>query len=75
MKPFIVRFWRGTPIEKIIKSCRKGIANDLFFDGTITEFMVVWNDKFLFYPPSESQIEYISGVIFVTPQYDGFGQK
>ncbi len=80
MKPFLIRFWHGTPpadnhfAKKIEKLSRKGEQNNLFWDGTLDAFAHQWGEKFLYYPAEDREKEYIAGNIFIT-HYGGWGMR
>lgn len=80
-KPYLVRFWHGKPCgfehfyTRLDEICRKSEGDtNLFWDGSLSEFADKWKSKFIYYPPSDREKEYISGVIWVTP-FGGFGQR
>ena len=74
MKPLLIRFWHNIPIQRAIDMCRKEDGGALLFDGSVSDFVSKWNDKFMFYPPCEDEHKYISGTIFLTPS-SGWGLR
>jgi hypothetical protein len=80
MKPYLIRFWHGTPdadsffMEKVKKICRKDEQNNFFWDHSLNEFEHAWRGMFLFMPANESDGVFISGRICIT-QHGSFGQR
>ena len=81
-KPYIVRFWHGTPafdshfLKRVKLICRyNDLQNNYFWDGTMDEFIARWQDKFIFIPPqTTTDAEYVLGSIYITWQ-SNFGQR
>jgi len=81
MKPYLIKFWHGTPHEKtrFMQKCvslfRRRDADDTYFwDGTLQEFVDKWKDKFIYIHPTDDDAAYLSGIICITP-YGTFGQR
>lgn len=53
-------------MRKVRGICRSEGEN-LYWDGTLEEFVGEWQEKFLFYPVSEREKEYIRGTLYLTP--------
>ncbi len=80
MKPLLIRFWHGelknTHISrKVEQICRKNnLDRNVYFDGGLSEWADKWQDKFLYYPATDQEREFIQGTIWITP-YNSFGQR
>lgn len=51
---------------KVREICR-GEGGNLYWDGTLEEFVYAWKEKFLFHPASERENEFIRGTLYLTP--------
>lgn len=72
MKPWKICFWHGKPsshpnfFEKIKKICRDQ-DGETYWDGSLDDFLKVWNDKCLIIPADDPFDITIAGLICVTP--------
>lgn len=74
MKPWLIHFWHGRVpneslfFQKIENLCRKDAVNNLWWDGTLDEFLNLWGEKFMILPATYDENAAISGRICVTPR-------
>ena len=81
-KPYLIRFWHGTPasnsnfLKRVNMICRQQAPDSNYdWDGTLDEFISRWQDKFLFIPPqTTTDAEYVLGSIYIT-WHSNFNQR
>lgn len=82
-KPFLIRYWHGRPpkgefnhfCEKLEELCPPNDKDtNLYWNGTLEEFAHAWQSKFLYYPPTDHEKDFICGTIFVT-QWSNWGMR